>query len=536
MSEARRAAALLWAMLAVLFVSAPALSQPEAPPSGSAPPPAAPPPAPPPATGPPATARSAADFEDARARMEKGQRLFADGKFAEAVEEFVAAFDRHKFTAFLFNAAVAAEKGGKREQAIDLYGRFLSLEPNAPDKPEIDKTLERLKKEQAAQALEPSGETQRAAIRSLVLIESEPSGAPITVYERFDPKAAPLDPRKPDQIGYRKVRAGLKTPANLSLALGTYFVLVEGFQDYNPTGSLFTFEAGRAYVYRAGLSQGDFVGRVEISMPIGSGQVWVDDPPPHKNAPRAVGPSSIELSPGKHTFYVEAPGFEPWEKTIVVPQGKTTPLEAKLERVGYGYLLIRGNAPEVEVEVNGMDAGLYKKKTGPLRVRVPAGDHFVEIDADDRKAYESIVTVPPGQEVTIDSKLEEAPGRGGAIVVTIFSVGALAGGIVLNRYAAGLADGDDLKDPLNYVSIGTIIGGGVLAGLSVFLFIWDPTDDSTAKVSAPREFTDELPKDKELPKKREATAPPPLDIGLLWSSGPDGGPSAPAGLTFMGRF
>jgi hypothetical protein len=277
-------------------------------------------------------------------------------------------------------------------------------------------------------------------------------------------------------------------------------------------------------------------------MPIGSGQVWVDDPPPHKNAPRAVGPSSIELSPGKHTFYVEATGFEPWEKTLVVQQGKTVPLEANLKRVTYGYLLIRGNAPLVEVEVNGMDAGFYKKKTGPLRVRVPAGEHFVEIDAEDRKAYESLVVVPPGQEVTIDSKLEDAPGRGGAIVVTVFSVGAFAGGIVLNRYAAGLEEGDDLKDPLHYVSIGTLVGGGVLAALSVFLFVWDPTDDSTAKVAPPREFTEELPKEKELPKPREASlARPPVDVGLLWDS-PPVAPGAvqpvprPAGLTILGTF
>lgn len=522
MNVRSRFAAWLSTSFVMLFVVSSAIAQPA--PSPSTPP-----------TTPPVAARSAADFEDARARMDRGQRLFADQKFAEAVEEFTLAFERHKFTAFLFNAAVAAEKGGKRDRAIELYERFLALEPNAPDKPEIDKSVDRLRKEQAAQAQEPSGETQRAEIRSLVLIESEPVGAPVTVYERFDPKAPPLDPKKPEQIGYRKVATGLKTPANLSLALGTYFVLVEGFEDYNPTGSLFTFEAGRAYVYRAGLSQGDFVGRVEISMPIGSGQVWVDDPAPHKNAPRAVGPSSLELSPGKHTFYVEAPGFEPWEKTIVVAQGKTTQLEAKLERVSYGYLLIRGNAPEVEVEVNGMDAGFYKKKTGPLRVRVPSGDHFVEIDADDRKTYESIITVPPGQEVTIDTKLEESPGRGGAIVVTVFSVGAIAGGIVMNRYAASLAESDELKEPLHYVSIGTLIGGGVLAGLSVFLFIYDPTEDSAAKVSAPREFTDELPKEKELPKKREAAVRPPVDFGLLWDSGGAGMP-APAGVTVMGQF
>lgn len=502
----------------------------------------APPPAPAPAPAP--ASQGHAEFEDARARMDRGQRLFAEKQYAEAVEEFVGGFERHKFTAFLFNAAVAAERGGKRDRAVELYERFLSLEPSAPDKDAITKTVERLKQEQASQVDEPSGETQKAETRSLLLVESEPLGAPVTVYERFDPKAAPLDPKRPEQIGYHKVATGLRTPANLSLGIGTYFILVEGFDDYNPTGSLLTFEPGRAYVYRAGLSQGDFVGRVEISMPIGSGQVWVDDPPPHKNAPRAVGPSSLELAPGRHTFYVEATGFEPWEETVVVVQGKTLPIEAKLQRVDYGYLLIKGNAPAIEVEVDGLDAGLYRKKTGPLRVRVPAGEHFVEIDADDKKAYESLVVVPAGQEIPIDAKLEEAPGRGGAIVVTVLSVAAIAGGIVLNRYAAGLDETDEAKEPLHYLSIGTLIGGGVLAGLSVFLFVYDPTEDSTAKVFEAREFTDELPKEKQLTPKRQTLSRPPVDIGVLWSGGAGAGvrmdaPASvpvPAGLVFTGDF
>src|SRR6185295_7376729 len=48
--------------------------------------------------------------EDARHRMEKGQLLFQQGKYAEALTEFEAAYQAHPFGAFVYNAALSAEK------------------------------------------------------------------------------------------------------------------------------------------------------------------------------------------------------------------------------------------------------------------------------------------------------------------------------------------------------------------------------------------------------------------------------------------
>jgi hypothetical protein len=432
--------------------------------------------------------------------MEKGQRLFADEKFAEASEEFASAYEKHRFSAFLFNAAVAAERAGNRDKAIELYGRFLNVEPKAPDRPEIEKTVERLKKEAASQATTATESSKKAEIKSLIFVESDPIGAPVIIFEKIDPKAPLLDPKKPTDPGWRRVVSGLTAPTNLSVSSGTYFVLVDGFRDYNPTGSQFTFEDGRVYVYRAGLSQGDFVGRVEISMPITNGQIYIDDPPPHKNAPRAVGPNSIELTPGEHQISVEAPGFERFEKKITIVQGQTLKIDAPLARVSYGYLLVAGDADEVEVEIDGEEVGVYKKDGEPLRIRVPAGEHEIEIDASGRKAYENLLVVPRGQEIPIRAKLEEAPGKGAAIVTALLAAGSLGGGLVLNRYVSGSVDpADQLHDPLLYTSYGIMGAAGLFAGLSIFLFAYDPNDDSTARILPAREFTGES--ELTLPKK-----------------------------------
>lgn len=474
--------------------------------------------------------------------MEKGQRLFADAKYLEATDEFSHAYDKHKFSAFLFNAAVAAERAGSRDRAIELYERFLKVEPSAPDRLDIEKTVDRLKKEQTSPTPEPTTTSLKAEIKSLVFVESEPLGAPVSLYQRVDPKAPIFDPKKPNQPGYRRVVAGLKAPTNLSMNSGTYFILVEGFRDYNPTGSQFTFEPGRVYVYRASLSQGDFVGRVEISLPVTNAQIFVDDPPPHKNAPRAVGPNSIELTPGKHKLWIEAPGFERYEKEIEIVQGETKKLDAQLERVKYGYLIVTGDADEVEVEVNGEDIGVFvRKQREPLRIRVPAGEHEIEVDADGKKAFDSIIDIPRGKEIAVDAKLEEAPGKGGAIVTTILAAGTLAGGIVLFRYVEDLQDSDDLKEPLNAVSIGLMAGGGALAGLSIFLFAWDPTDDSTAKITPPREFTGETDTPAVQPRD-VAQVGPRMSFGVQALPPPAVGvagvaiPVIPTGLVVRGQF
>lgn len=479
--------------------------------------------------------------------MEKGQRLFAENKYTDAVDEFSSAYDKHKFTAFLFNAGVAAERAGQRDRAIDFYTRFLAAEPNAPDKAAIEKSIERLRQEKVTPPTDPLPAAQRAEIKSLVFIESEPIGAPISVWEKVDPKAPLFDPKKPDQVGYRKVITGLYGPTNVSVNVGTYFISVEAFRDYNPSGSQFTFESGRVYVYRASLSQGDFVGRVEINLPIASAQIYVDDPPPHKHAPRAVGPNSIELTPGKHILYIEAPGFEKYEQEVIVVQGQTMKLDAALQRVKYGYVLVTGDADEVEVEVDGDEIGVYRRKSyAPLRIKVPAGEHFIEVDASGRKAYEATLSVPAGKEVLVDAKLEEAPGKGGAIVTTILAAAFLGGGIVLNRYAEGLAEDDDLKDPMKGLWIGCFAGAGLFTGLSVFLFAFDPSDDSTARLPPPTEFTGESDKYEVKPKLKTTGARSPtgprVEVGLT-VAGPSLTdvpyvtiPVTPTGLVVSGRF
>ena len=81
------------------------------------------------------TARQA--LELARNHMEQGQELYGSGRFVEAAEEFLAAYDARPFSAFLYNAGIAYERHGNVTRALELYEQYLEREPTASDAAEV---------------------------------------------------------------------------------------------------------------------------------------------------------------------------------------------------------------------------------------------------------------------------------------------------------------------------------------------------------------------------------------------------------------
>jgi hypothetical protein len=503
-------------------VAPPAAAAPAAPSSAPAPPvastaapapSAAPAAAPAPSAAPAAApaARSDAQVDAVRARMEKGQALFLDKKYLEALAEFESGYAEFKFSAFLYNAAVAADKARDRQRAIARYNEFLAAVPDAPDAAEIRQKIAELERELSAPPPAEAApvEAEREEMRSLVLIESAPSGAPVSIYERIVATAAPFDATRETNPGWRRVATGLRTPADVSLKVGTYQVVVEAFADYNLSDSRINLEPGTLFKFRANLSQGEFLGSLEVKSPASGAKVWVDDPPPHQNAPWGETPTTKTVTPGERQVWVEAPGYELFTDKVRVLQGKTTTLEARLVRVPYGYLVVDGDAYEVTVEIDGELRGVYRQGKDPIKIRLPAGRHFVEIDADGKNSWEGELVVPGGQELPVHAKLEETSGKGLALVTSLLGLGTIGGGIGLLAYAdsqeaKGDRDSVDQANALRPVGVGVVVGGGVITGLSIFLWAYDPSDDSTLKAERARELTG---REAVVPSQMGATAP-----------------------------
>jgi hypothetical protein len=457
--------------------------------------------------------------DEARRHMEKGQALFVEEKFSEAMVEFEAAYKVQPYKAFLYNAAVAAERAGDRERAIARYKEFLEGQPNAPDAPQIRANIERLQKEDRT-APPTSASEVKSDIRSVLIILSEPKGAPATVYERLIPTAPVFDPQKSEQPGWKRVATGLATPADLPLKVGTYHVEVEAFRDFNRSGTDLKLEAGTVYVFKSNLSQGAIVGKLEVKSPVAGAKVYVDDPL-HKNAPVGTAPGIIDVAPGRHKLSIEADGFQPYTVEVLVQQGTIRAVQAEMIPEKKGLVSVVTNVDEFTVKIDGVGQGVHHRTDGPFRAELEAGAHQIVVDAKGRHAYASKIDVPGGRELPVQVKLNETGGKGGGVGTAILSAGALAGGITLYTLS-GSQTGTDQK---NFrIGAGACFGGAAaFAGLSVFLFLYDPSDKSIAKIGPPRDKTP-----AQAPVKT-SRAPLPFVVAPLVS------PTA-GGAAFVGAF
>jgi tetratricopeptide (TPR) repeat protein len=85
----------------------------------------------------------------AHRHFDRGEKLFALGKFDEALDEYQKAFDAKPIPDFLFNIGQCYRNLADYDQAIFSYKKYLQLEPDAPNKDAVDKLIEELEDKKA---------------------------------------------------------------------------------------------------------------------------------------------------------------------------------------------------------------------------------------------------------------------------------------------------------------------------------------------------------------------------------------------------
>jgi PEGA domain len=471
----------------------------------------------------------AASVEEARRHMDRGLELYDKEQFREAASEFDAAYQAQPFSASLCNAAMAYERALDFKSAIARYRSFLSAEPNPPDLVRIKTVLTWLEAQYAAQiaahpldsdggapdaatpttsaldgganaALADSGAPPPPAveIRSQVVVESDPPGAPLTVYLRKAGAAAFV--AGATNPGWQKILAGEKTPHDISLAAGDYHIVLEAFRDLKRSETDLELRPGRVYNFKANLSQGAFLGFLRVTSPVEGARVHVDDPPPFARGTWGRAPHGDLLEPGEHSVWIEATGYETEARKVTVERGETIELAVPLERVRYGFLLVDGNADDVSVKVDGVAYGAYSPLGDPLKIRLPAGPHKVELGAAGRKTFTGDVTVARGQAVAVHGRLAFTPPRSNAVLSGTLAVGAAVGGVALLRQPSyELHEGLDFPGLPRFGPTGTQpwfkVGGVISLGVSGLLVVAtgysllnDPNPASSAKIDQPREL------------------------------------------------
>jgi tetratricopeptide (TPR) repeat protein len=528
-----------------------------------------------------AQTRSASQkLETIRQLMEKGQGQYLAGNYQGAADVFEGGFKQYPYSAFLFNAGVCYQKLGDTDRALIKFRDYVKIDPTAPD---VDKVNQRIALLEAAKGLpaapvtdagvggsDGSGGTSGApatptppsaddesAMRSLVVVETDPPDAPLRFYSRTDANAAAfkLGSQNP---GWKEI-ANARSPSNLTLEVGKYHVVVEKFRDFNESHADIDVSPGHVYQFKANLSQGEFMAFLRVSANVKGAYVWLDDK--KKDRPFwGTTPHGELVSAGPHEVLVEAPGFEPLLAPVMVNHGEQKEMEVAMVRVNYGFLRIDSNAPEVKVRIDEQPKGVWKAGTDALDVQAPSGQHKLTVVSDGRKTFEGMINVPRGQVLPVHVKMIPKYPRGAAwtqavIGAALIGTAAYFGNesnkihdqLEEDRAQGRLEEGDSRATKGRWYAIGADGGfaiGGVLGILATYNFIKDPLPESSIKTDKVVEFEDPRksqpvallprprPRDVVAEKKpREAgpaAAPPKVSVGAV-------APDAP-GLFIGGKF
>jgi tetratricopeptide (TPR) repeat protein len=80
----------------------------------------------------------------ARRHFERGETLFAVGKFDEALDEYQTAFEAKPLPGFLYNIGQCYRNLGDLDQAIFSFRKYLKLQPDAENKEAVERLIQDL--------------------------------------------------------------------------------------------------------------------------------------------------------------------------------------------------------------------------------------------------------------------------------------------------------------------------------------------------------------------------------------------------------
>src|SRR5450432_417868 len=483
-------------------------------------------------------------LEAIRGEMEKGQGLYVTGNYGGAAEVFEAGYATYPYSAFLFNAGVCYQKLNDVDRALDKFKEYVKVDPNAPDVDKVNARIATLEAAKAAAAAAtpavtdagasdagpppppppvvlPSTDDQNA-MKSLVVIETEPDGAPLRIYNRTDANAQPYQIGATNP-GWKEVVV-TRAPANLTLDVGHYHVVVEKFRDFNASEADMDVSPGHVHQLKANLSQGQFMAFLRVSANVVGAHVWLDDKK-KQHSEWGETPHGELIPGGAHVILVEVPGFEPLLANVNLQHGEQKELEVRMVRVGYGVLRIDSSAPSIKVRIDDQPKGVWRSGEEPLDARSDSGDHKLSVTSDGRKTFDGMINVPRGQVLPLHMnmipKYPRGPAWTQAVIGGFLLGGAIYAGVESNRLhdqlqedrQSGILEGSDSRATRGKIfaieADAGFAAAGVFAALASYNFIRDPLPESSIKPGKLLEFEDPM---KARPVARWAPAHPISEV------------------------
>lgn len=411
----------------------------------------------------PIAAQPADALKKAQSAFDNAQLDYLQGNYDKAAQEFQDAYAARNFPQFLYNTGAAYHMKAKKEgdpvayeKAVEFYKKYLSEDPNATDKPKVEKAIgvlegeiKRLKdastqappngsnsgsdgsnagsdgsngsgtQQVAKTPLPPSEEVQKLGdvkVRGLVVVESEPQNA--TIY---------LDDKKKGPFA--------TTPWSGTLD-GEHKIIIEK-RGYQVSESTISADPSKLFVLRAVMSQTTYLGWVEITSNVPNSDIYIDD----KNQ-GVVGrtPLSQNIAPGKHTFWITQEGYDEYKQEVEVIAGETHAVKASLKGSPTGKLNVLGiGIEDASISVDGK----LLCERGPCLKGLPQGDHTVTVKRKGYKPYQRRINIQAKTETSVRATLAPEPSRSDAVVAYILAAGFGGGAVYLGLQSNKLRD--DLK-------------------------------------------------------------------------------------------
>lgn len=135
-------------------------------------------------------------------------------------------------------------------------------------------------------------------------------------------------------------------------------------------------------------------GTVKVVSPVSDAQVHIDG--------QLIGgvPQEKELATGEHFVVVSKPGFQSFEKKLVVEEGKVITVTAELKSVG--GLRFLSNPGGAQVMLDGEAIGV----TPMVNEEIPTGEHIVTVRLNGYFDFETSVKVEGGKMMVVNAVLE----------------------------------------------------------------------------------------------------------------------------------
>ena len=346
----------------------------------------------------------AADLRpEAERRNQKGNQLYQQGRFEEALRVYQAAYDLLPEPRFLFNVGLAREKTFDYEGCVVAFREYLK---QAGDAAKAVRT-------QAQERHDACLEKTEIPVR----FTSAPTNAAVYLGE-----------------GDARVLKG-RTPQDLALPPGTYLVTME-LQGYVTRKDSVTVEPGKR-------PQVDFVldklSSLRIEVDPSGAKVRVDE------LPWEAAPVTRELMPGTHRVQVEKEGHDRYDHEVKVEPGREVSLVLSLRplpRIRVLSLRTRESVTGARVRIDGKEDG-----PPPLRRQIGPGSHRLEVAAPGHFPLADDVTVPEDRDLTLLVHLEPVRSRRNKLVAA-----GLLGAAVVAAGVGGVYGIMSLRDQSSFES------------------------------------------------------------------------------------